>query len=273
MSDTSTARYDYSQTPSNIPIPDPSLITSRAILETKAELRKEFADALASRAELSAVLAAANHEKSLLRIAAVEKEHTTFKEDLQRVPTQLDREIARLQVLFDEKLRSLDVKMDLIASATDKQRLNAEDAIQAAFLAAEKVSNSQRSAFESQISKSESSFTKEIDSLKALLTATRDAITADVANLKGRIDRGEGGHTGAREAVSDRQANSGVIIGFIGGAVGVIGLIAALIFGILNISSANRTASVVASVPSPLAIETAKRVDEIYNQKTRSLPP
>lgn len=88
-------------------------------------------------------------------------------------------------------------------------RENADKTIEASFIASEKLSNGQRGAFEQQIAKSESSATKEIDGLKTLISTTRDATAADIANLTGRLDRGEGGDRGARQATNDHRASIG----------------------------------------------------------------
>ena len=146
------------------------------------------------------------HEKALIRIDAVEAAHRAFEENLNRVPTQLDREAARLEALFNEKLTSLSGHLDGVQKLCDAMQTNTDKRVDAAFMAAEKIAHNHRIAFEQQMAKSEVAFTKEIDGVKSLLHSSMATLASDVRNLTGRLDRGEGVSHGARQEVGDRHA-------------------------------------------------------------------
>lgn len=257
--------------PSNIPIPDPSLITAQEIAKAKAELRNEFALALAGLRET--LIAARDGYIATInaRLDGIEKASALLDGNLGKVPSALDREASRLERLLEEKVANIHILFDNVSTRFVERdlRFNQDKAavaasIEAALRAQKDAARAQNDGIAATFAKSESSFTKEIDSLKALINATRDTITANVVNLTGRLDRGEGGQHGARQAVTDRQANTGAIVGVIGGAVGVLGLIVALAFGVINTASSRSAAPVVP--PPALASENAKRLDDIINQ-------
>lgn len=213
------------------------------IARAKSELRDEFRRWLDDRADLLISGGVARHEKAILRIQAITEAQQTFEDNLNRVPTQLDREAKRLTELFEEKLRAVHIRIDTFHDYAAAMREAAREALTAALASADKISSNQRQTFEQQISKSETSFTKEIDGLKVLINATKDAITADVANLTGRLDRGEGGYQGARIAVGDRQASTTVNTQVVGQIIAffVVVLMIVGVFVSLHQSSINPT--------------------------------
>lgn len=87
----------------------------RVELQTaKDELRREFTWAMASQRELLITGGVARHEKASLRIDAVSDALQTFEDNLNRMPTQLDREVSRLTTLFDEKLAAAHIKIKAV---------------------------------------------------------------------------------------------------------------------------------------------------------------
>lgn len=188
----------------------------------KQELREEFMAALKAQAELLTTGGVGRHEKALIRIDGVEKEINTkiaaiekaanaFETNLNRVPTNLDREAGRLQELFTEKLSTISAEIKCFATFADAMRAASKEAVYQMFEAAKEITANQRQAFESQLLKSDSSFTKEIDSLKTLRVTDKEAISADLANLTGRMDRGEGGDSGTHRAIANNRSNIAVI--------------------------------------------------------------
>jgi hypothetical protein len=204
--------YDHS-TPSNIPIPDPTLITSQEIARAKIELREEFKVALQSLRDLTE-----NASKSQLLII------TTRLDGMDRVasmlPQTLEREALRLEKLFEEKFHTIQLQFRELNIRLEQDRASATTAVNAALAAQKEAAQAQNMSNSAAIAKSENSFTKEIDSLRTLITATKEGITADIINLTGRMDRGEGGFQGARAQTEDARANLTQIITIISGIVG-----------------------------------------------------
>ncbi len=226
---------------SNIPIPDPSVLTAQIIADVKVELRAEFKELIEAKAALLLTGGIARHEKALIRIDNTESRLTIFEDNIKR-------EASRISLIFDEKLLGKQLQIDALNESaeavrmtadkySDAMRDNANKAISAAFSAAKEVSTNQRLAFEQQINKSEISTTKEIEALKDQLNAIKDTGTERMASITGRLDRGEGNISGVRQSVSDNHQSIGNLTGIIGGVASILMLLAFVIF---NLSSSNK---------------------------------
>jgi len=184
--------------PFNIPIPDPSVITAQEIAKARIELRREFEVMLKG---LSDTL-----------VATREGYVRFFESQLEGTVTQINEKIAAVNVKFEginqrlmERDRRFDGALDAYKDAATAQMV----------------------ATSSALIKSEASFTKEIDSLKTLSNAKVEGLLADMGNLKGRIDRGEGGTQGARSQIEEHRANTTLNTTIISGVVGFLVLIIA----------------------------------------------
>ncbi len=172
----------------NIPIP--GLITARYIDKTEEKLRTEFRTSLEEKSELLKVAGIGRHEKALLRIEAIERAHEVFKEDLNRVPTRLDREVERLTSLFDERLNAVNIRIDTFHQYADAMR-GASKELTAAMTGANATA----------VAKSETAMNKEIDSIKGLINSTSAQFDTQINNLADRLNRSEGMFAGGKGVV------------------------------------------------------------------------
>lgn len=256
----------YPSVPSNIPIPDPSLATQREINTLRVELRQEFRDSLVAQAELLRATGVARHEKAMLRIDGIEKAQQAFDDNLNRVPTALDREARRIEQLFGEKLRTIETEIKtfqdygsriraVVDKHTDDIRANSKEAIATAFASAKELYNGQRDSFKDQITKSEASTNQEISGIKTLISARDEKTSADIQNLNSRLDRGDGGIAGAKQTVDNSRAVTNTIVAIVGACI----VAASLLFAVF---------------PHPLTTPTVgadtKRVDDLIQQKLES---
>ena len=232
--------------PSNVPIPDPSIITAQEIARLRVELRDEFRTALKSEHDLLITGGVGRHEKALLKIDALEKALLTFEANLNRVPTQLDREAARLESLFGQKLVVVEERFRGIDKLTVAMEKSSEKAVDSAFMASDRAVNAQYS-----------NFTKEIDGLKALLSSKWDQLTSDLSNLTGRLDRGEGGWQGGRLAVEDRHRDINTTTLVTGGIVGFLVLMVSVVSLVFSIEKTSPPAI------NPTVGADTKRVDDL----------
>ena len=204
------------------------------------------------------------------RISAMDKAATVLSDHVNRVPTLLDREVSRIREVFEEKFRSIASEFDdrsklfneqfgsivvriLALEApirekfngietqfrerdvrTDQDKLAATTAVNAALQAQKEAATAQNIANAAAINKSEAGFTKEIDGLKLLINATKDALTAQFTDLTGRINRGEAALAGSKETREESRLTAGSVMGIVGGVVGVLALIATIIFGVVT---------------------------------------
>jgi cobalamin biosynthesis Mg chelatase CobN len=210
---------DYRQLPpSNIPIPDPTVITAQEIAKARDELRNEFRLAVSGLRDT--LVAARDGFSSTIntRLDAMDK-----AADLQtaRIERMLEDKIANIRTQFDSidlQFRERDVRF-----MQDKAAVSS--AIDAALQAQKEAARVQNDNIAATFAKSETFFTKENDSLRVLINATKDAVTADIANLTGRLDRGEGGYQGARAQTQDSRANMTQTIAIVSGIVGFLVLL------------------------------------------------
>jgi hypothetical protein len=266
IADGSNLQGYHPPVPSNIPIPDPSLATQREIDTLRVELRQEFKDSLAAQTELLRSTGIARHEKAMLRIDGIEKSQQVFDDNLNRVPTALDRESHRMEQLFKEKLHGIKVEIKsfqefgdklryIVNKHTDDVRSNAKEAITTAFASAKELSNGQRDSFKDQITKSEASTNQEIIGIKTLISARDEKTSADIQNLVSRLDRGDGGIAGARQTVDNSRAGTNTIVAIVSACI--VG--ASLLFAIYPHSPAY-----------PNVGADTKRVDDLIQQKLES---
>lgn len=124
------------------------------------------------------------------RIDAVEKAAIKANDDLTRIPTETDKQIARLRELIDEKFEGV-----------EKQIVGRDRAVEAAFQAAKDAVSKQNESSDRAIAKAEAATNKELDALRALNQTEIAALREQIGALQQRIDRGEGvgaGVTGQR---------------------------------------------------------------------------
>ncbi len=229
--------------PSNIPIPDPSLITAQEIARSRIESRDEFRTALEAQRDFLIATGTARHEKALLRIEGVEYS------------------IVLLEKLINEKLDSIGKRFDAVQTqlrerdhrfADDKTYVAA--ALSSALTAQKEMTLAQNECNERAANKTEISFTKEIDGLKVLINAMREATQTDITNLTSRLDRGDGTFQGSRQTIEDRRNNANLTTVIVGTVIAFFVLLFMIAGTWISLHTVPQTApaSSVPSLTSPL---------------------
>lgn len=186
--------------PSSIPVPDPSVLTTQNLHRELASLKEALET----------------------RLAAMDKATELLNENVTRVPTDVDKAIAHLQSLHDEKFSSVDKQFKERDTRTDKIAELNQKAIDAALQAAKEAVGKQNEASSMSIAKSEAATKEKIDQQGILLQTETRGLTKRLDDLKERLDRGEGSHKG-------RSDGYGVVAGVIGILIGLAGVITAII--------------------------------------------
>jgi hypothetical protein len=193
-----------------VPVPDPTVLTTEALLREIANLR----EILDGRMD-------AMDQATELRIAEILK-----------VPAETQRLIDHLADLHDEKFHSIALQFSERDVRTDQASRASKEALDAALLAAKELVGATNLANAAAAAKSEDNFTKQIDQITTLITSNQAATDARITELKERIDRGAGGTEGAQnQRTESRQQNAGIyavmVLGFtaLTVIVAVIGLI------------------------------------------------
>lgn len=248
----------------NIPVPDPSALTSELIRSNVVQLRHEFDVAISANTRLRE----AQFDALRVRLNAMDRATEILTESNNRVPTILDRETLRLERLFAERFESVALQFkerDVRATAMETAAKEAQAALStAATTAVNAALQAQKeSAFATQqsnaeaIRKSELGFTNEITSLKFLINATKETLTGALGDLRSRIDTGGGTTVGLRQASDDNHQTLGSILGILGGFVSVVSVVAMLAFSIA--SSRNSQSNPPATIVSPAVVPVAPR--------------
>ena len=210
------------------------------------------------------------------RLDAMDRASIVFSENLNRVPSVLDREISKISVLTDEKFKAIeahfvlyegyaadrfsaaDLRYQQLYDASDKALAAAslaaqsavssalaaaKEAVQAASISAEKAVAAQNESNATSQSKSEAFTVKQIDGLLALVGANNGALSDKIATINARLDRQDGivanGHT--------TQASIITIV-----AVGVA--VCSLGFTAFNATGARGSAAGNLSIASPAVV-------------------
>jgi len=174
----------------NVPNPDPSLLTTQNVREGLANLKELIS------ARLDAMDGATN-----LRL-----------EMFKGLPEDIERRIAHLREVQDEKFHTIDNQFKERDVRTTQASGAADDALKAALQAAKELVGAQGEASAAAAVKSETSFTKQIDQIGTIIQTLEKALDARITELKERIDRGEGSSSGAVDQRNEKRMDSQVLI-------------------------------------------------------------
>jgi hypothetical protein len=152
------------------------------------------------------------------RIDAMEKAAVLFAENLNRVPTAIDRQVQELRNLHDERFLGIERQFNLN-----------EKALQAAFQASKELLSQQHHAGALAISKSEAATIKQIESIGQISDARSKSNTDKIDDLRERMTTIEAKAFGQKEVVTGQQASLASIIGFIVAAASIAGLLISLL--------------------------------------------
>ena len=192
--------------PTNVPNPDPSDLTVSMV-------RREIES-------LKGILE--------VRINAIEKAADVFSENLNRVPTVLDREVTKVFALTAEKFVSQQVQfsgVQLQFLERDVRAKASETAAQTGLTTALAAQKEQAAAYNdanaAAVTKSEAATVKQIDSILALLASNTKAIDEKISGINGRLDRNEGGQSSSHSNLATTIAIGSVIVSVIVGGFSI----------------------------------------------------
>lgn len=198
--------------------PDPSTLTTEQLRHEIAQLNKLIES----------------------RLDGYDRANSILAENVNRVPTLLDREILRITQLFEEKFASAKNEITGLAlSMTTRfeerdvrgraSEAAASTAIAAALSALKEMIALQNTANSAAISKSEVGTTKEIDNIKLILLNAAKTTDDKMAALNARVDRGEGVTVGGSDVRTERRLDTGAIVGLVVGAAVIMGVIVSIV--------------------------------------------
>ena len=193
----------------SIPVPDPTVLTTQAIDARVIQLQR--------------LLEA--------RLDGYDRATKLLEDNVNRVPTLLDREIAQTSALSAEKFAGIDQRFKDLGARTDQDKAASTTAVNAALSAQKEAAAAQEVSNETAINKSEAGFTKEIDGLKTLMGTNKDSTNIQINDLIARLNRSETATATTHDVRTDDRLNTGSIVGLVGGAVGILSLLLAFFNG------------------------------------------
>jgi hypothetical protein len=215
--------------------PDPSILTTSALLREIATLKEQTQGLLAAQVQILNT-----------RIEGIEKAIQKASDDYTRVPTLLDREVSQLRSLVDERFKQVSAEIaarkELNAekfsgietqfnerdTRTEQISKLSETAINAALAAAEKATSKQAEAFGLAAEKAERGFQKQIDQLTQLTQSGVKSLDDKITDAKERLTRIESAAVGRMETKVETHTSSAFILSVIVACISLVGLLVTL---------------------------------------------
>jgi len=194
-----------------VPQPDPTLLTTAALEREIANLQKLIETRLDG-----------NDKSTDLRILEISK-----------IPADTARLILHLRELMDEKFEGIAKQFQERDTRGEQGSRASKEALDAALLAAKELVGATNLANAEAATKAETSFLKSLDQITTLIKSTADATDARIADLKERIDRGEGGNAGAATYRAEQRLDYGTLISVIAVIFVVIGIAASVTIAVV----------------------------------------
>jgi hypothetical protein len=193
-----TPSRGYTPTGGLVPIPDPTVLTTQALLREVAAL----------------------NEKVEIRFAATDKIITHVEEQIRARSNDITTssmhlrelmlsEMGKIKVVTDEVFQRIDVQFVERDKRTEQLALASSTAIATALQAAKEAVGAQNTSNSIAIAKSESSTLESLRQLRELFLSETKAINEKVDDLKSRLDRGEGKGSGVVERRETDRASVG----------------------------------------------------------------
>lgn len=228
---------------SNIPIPDPSILTQQAIDRTKKELKEDYGTLIDSLSAQIDIHLKHREETTAAHASLINEKFNVVGEKFSRV----DERFKAIDTVFGERrIQSVEDKAAADKFAIERTSFNAE-----------------------AVRKSEEGFKARIAALETAVGTTNTNLTTNLNDLKDRIVRLETAKLVSQESRVDNRMTVGTAIGVAGGVIGLLMLIIAS-FQLYNSGNNNNARPQLISStggPSSAAIDNSKRLDDLIAQQ------
>jgi VIT1/CCC1 family predicted Fe2+/Mn2+ transporter len=142
------------------------------------------------------------------RLDAIDKATELLNETVNRVPTDVQREVSHIRELVDEKLTSVALQFKERDTRSEREARDNKLAVDAAFAAQEKQAVAQNESNALAINKSEKATAETIKTNQELSKATTDALTKSLDELKLQVSRIESRTQGISETKSESRGTN-----------------------------------------------------------------
>jgi uncharacterized phage infection (PIP) family protein YhgE len=179
------------------PVPDPTVLTTEALARAVA----------AERDYLNAQL-----EVLRERLRGIDRATELLNETVNRVPTDLQREIKHLRELTEERDRSVQTQFRERDTRQERESRDNRTAVDAAFSAQKEAASEQNKSNTLAINKSEQATAETIAKLAELFKTTTDALSSKLEDFKERLTRIESIKQGGKETLTGIYTLAGFLV-------------------------------------------------------------
>jgi hypothetical protein len=226
----------------NIPIPDPSLLTTRQLQREIFSLR-ELLEVKLGASDAGIMLIRAVIET---RLTDMDKAIHLLQDNTDKLPAWVDEKIVALRNVHEQKFTAMtDTHGEKFSSIqtqfrerdvrTEQSSKDSKVAVDAALQAAKEAVGEQNKSSALAIAKSETSTTKQIDQLAISIQQMTKAFDDKVVDVKDRLTRIEGKGEGGEKAQHTQTTTNSMMLSIISLFIGAAGLITAIALGILKL--------------------------------------
>ncbi len=193
---------------SNIPLPDPTVLTTAALDKAIAGLR-----------DLLTAERIGQREIFMTRLDEMDKAEDLIHKAIDKIAEDVDRNVVNLRTLHEEKFRSIQTQFAERDVRTEQSAKDSKVAVDAALQAAKEAVGEQNKSSSLAIAKSETATTKQIDQLGVLITSTTKTTDDKIDDIKQRLTTIEGRANGVSTTKDDSRSNIALLISMVVAAV------------------------------------------------------
>jgi len=169
-----------------VPVPDPTALTTAALLREIASLK----------------------ELVFTRLDGVEAKQDSFNEAITKTPTDVDKQVQHLKELHEEKFVSIATQFKERDIRTEQTARDSKVAVDAALQAAKEAVAEQNKSSALAISKSEAATVKQIDQIQTQISTSTKGLDDKISDIKDRLTRIEGDAVGSAEQKITQDTSS-----------------------------------------------------------------
>jgi hypothetical protein len=217
--------HDYGFSEDIVPRPDPTRLTTQLVDRAIFAFREVFEVRL-TEMDKAIVLAADNISK-LPDDATTKCDKLRLDVDsqIQALREFIMSQIDNIRDVTTEKFDAVNARFVERDVRTEQAAVESRISLDAALAAAKEAVAEQNKANAQAIGKSETATQKQIDAMVQLMTTSNRSLDDKIADIKSRLDRGEGRDTGTADARTDKRSDVGTIIQAIAVMATIVGLI------------------------------------------------
>ena len=196
------------------PVPDPTTLTTEQLLRAM-QAEREYTDGRVA--------------MLIERLAGIDRATVLLSSLHGRVPTESQMAISHLNDLVEERFTSIATQFKERDTRQERESRDNKVAVDAAFAAQKEAAAKQEATFAKSIDKSEGATAETISKLQDLTATQFKGLADKIDDSKERIVAIEGINLGNKAGVVETRSTGTYAIAIVGGIVGIIGLLIAVL--------------------------------------------